>query len=115
MAVPPALRELRKVLAGNSDMVRSLFEIIFVWWVQIGLPCVRGQSFQLHDSPISDLAERALYILQLLHPENDALFASRWSEWVVDRAAACQVSSTLTEILYELIGLIPVQSLTSTS
>ncbi|KAJ2864716.1 hypothetical protein GGH94_002716 [Coemansia aciculifera] len=114
-AVPPALRELRQTLAGNGDMVRSLFEIIFVWWVQIGLPCVRGQSFQLHDSPISDLAERALYILQLLHPENDALFASRWSEWVVDRAAACQVSSTLTEILYELVGLIPVQSLTSTS
>ncbi|KAJ2805044.1 hypothetical protein H4S07_004108 [Coemansia furcata] len=113
-AVPPALKELRQTLASNGDMVRSLFEIVFVWWVQIGLPCVRGQAFQLHDSPISDLAERALYILQLLHPENDALFASRWSEWVVDRAAACQVSSTLTEILYELIGLIPVQSLNST-
>ncbi|KAJ2745933.1 hypothetical protein GGI20_001748 [Coemansia sp. BCRC 34301] len=110
-AVPPELRKLRRELAGNSDMVRSLFEIVFVWWIQVGLPCVRGQSFQLHDSPISDLAERAIYILQLLHPENDALFASRWSEWVVDRAAACQVSSTLTEILYELIGLIPVQSL----
>ncbi|KAJ2492507.1 hypothetical protein IWW37_001412 [Coemansia sp. RSA 2050] len=113
-AVPPALRELRQKLAGNGNMVRSLFEIIFIWWVQIGLPCVRGQSFPLHDSPISDLAERALYILQLLHPDNDAIFASRWGEWVVDRAAACQVSSTLTEILYELIGLIPVQSLAST-
>ncbi|KAJ2909100.1 hypothetical protein GGI21_002221, partial [Coemansia aciculifera] len=99
-AVPPALRTLRQGLAGNGDMVRSLFEIVFVWWVQVGLPCVRGQPFQPPDSPISDLAERAVYILQLLHPGNDALFASRWSEWVVDRAAACQVSSRLTEILY---------------
>ncbi|KAJ2449411.1 hypothetical protein GGF42_004781 [Coemansia sp. RSA 2424] len=114
-AVPPALRELRQRLAENGDLVRSLFEIVFVWWVQVGLPCVRGQSFQPNDSPVSDLAERAVYILQLLHPENDAQFASRWSEWVVDRAAACQVSSTLTEILYELIGLIPVQSLSSIS
>ncbi|KAJ2703293.1 hypothetical protein H4218_000375 [Coemansia sp. IMI 209128] len=114
-AVPPALRELRQTLAGNGNMVRSLFEMIFIWWVQIGMPNVRGQSFPLHDSPISDLAERALYILQLLHPDNDAVFASRWCEWVVDRAAGCQVSSTLTEILYELIGLMPVQSLTSTS
>ncbi|KAJ2002584.1 hypothetical protein H4R26_003532 [Coemansia thaxteri] len=113
-AVPPEMRELRRALAGNSNLVRSLFEIAFVWWGQIGLPCVRGQSFQSPDSPISDLAERAIYILQLLHLDHDALFAARWSEWLVDRAATCQISPALTEILYELVGLVPVQSLTCT-
>ncbi|KAJ2678739.1 hypothetical protein GGI25_002124 [Coemansia spiralis] len=115
-AVPVALKDFRKRLVKNDSMVRSLFEMVFMWWVQIGAAAnLRTHSGPLsppapHDSPLNDIAERAVYVLQQLHPEHDALFASRWGEWVVERATRGPLCPELTEILYELTGMIPVQS-----
>ncbi|KAJ1960227.1 hypothetical protein GGI12_003917 [Dipsacomyces acuminosporus] len=110
MLVPASVKEFRQLLASNTGLVRSLLEIVLFWWNQIGLPCSRSHTQQVVDSPFSDMAERSVYILQLLHPEHDAMFASRWRDWVIEQAARSQMPPVLAEVLYELVGMIPVQS-----
>ncbi|KAJ2848683.1 hypothetical protein IWW36_003145, partial [Coemansia brasiliensis] len=112
-AIPDSLRKFRKQIVDDIELVRALFELMLLWWVHIGHVCsVRGASAGI-DSPLNDLAERAVYVLQRLHPEHEALFASRWSEWVVERVALGSFASVLVEVLYELAGLIPVQTMNS--
>ncbi|KAJ2558862.1 hypothetical protein EV175_000596 [Coemansia sp. RSA 1933] len=116
-AVPSALKDFRKRLASNDDVVRSLFEMVFMWWMHVGaavnLRTNQGGPLSPsapYDSPLNDIAERAVYVLQQLHPEHDSLFTGRWSEWVVERATRVPLCSELMEVLYELTGMIPVQS-----
>ncbi|KAJ2674523.1 hypothetical protein IWW42_001693 [Coemansia sp. RSA 1085] len=112
-AIPDSLRRFRRQILDDIELVRALFELMLLWWVHIGHGCsVRGASAGI-DSPLNDLAERAVYVLQRLHPEHEAIFASRWSEWVVERVALGSFASVLVEVLYELAGLIPVQTMSS--
>ncbi|KAJ2780541.1 hypothetical protein H4R18_003405 [Coemansia javaensis] len=114
-AVPEPLRGFRARLAGDAACVRALFGLVLQWWAQAsaaagGQPAV---ALQLCDSPLGDLAERAVYVLQLLHPEHDALFESRWAAWVVEHIAAHALPQHLVEILCELVGIIAVQPVPS--
>ncbi|KAJ1905288.1 hypothetical protein LPJ81_002008 [Coemansia sp. IMI 209127] len=115
-AVPAALKEFRERLVANDNVVRSLFEMVFMWWMHVGAAVnLRTNQGPLspsapYDSPLNDIAERAVYVLQQLHPEHDSLFTARWSEWVVERATRIPLCPELTEVLYELTGMLPVQS-----
>ncbi|KAJ1662750.1 hypothetical protein EV178_005616 [Coemansia sp. RSA 1646] len=115
-AVPTALKEFRERLVNNDNVVRSLFEMVFMWWMHVGAAVnLRTNQGPLspsapHDSPLNDIAERAVYVLQQLHPEHDTLFTTRWSEWIVERATRIPLCPELMEVLYELTGMIPVQS-----
>ncbi|KAJ2806276.1 hypothetical protein H4R21_000939 [Coemansia helicoidea] len=109
--VPDSIREFRRELAGDTGCVRALFEFVMQWWMQIGAQCAHAPAAAaaLYDSPLNDLAERAVYVLQLLHPEHDALFAAQWRQWIVEHVAACGFPPAVVEVLYELVGMIPVQ------
>ncbi|KAJ2510038.1 hypothetical protein GGI11_005640 [Coemansia sp. RSA 2049] len=116
-AVPIVLKRFRRRLVDNDDVVRTLFEMVFMWWMHVGAAAnlrTNQTSFSpqvVHDSPLNDIAERAVYVLQQLHPEHDSLFTARWSEWVMERATRVPLCSELMEVLYELTGMMPVQSL----
>ncbi|KAJ1948922.1 hypothetical protein FBU59_001375 [Linderina macrospora] len=110
MAVPAEMKRFRLELATNTSLVRALLEIVLLWWTRIGVPCSRGPTPQVSDSPFNEMAERAMHVLQMLHPEHDALFAARWREWVIGCTTNTSISPMLAEVLYELVGLIPVQS-----
>ncbi|KAJ2665547.1 hypothetical protein GGH99_006827, partial [Coemansia sp. RSA 1285] len=116
-AVPTVLKRFRRRLVDNDDVVRTLFEMVFMWWMHVGAAAnlrTNQTSFSpqvVHDSPLNDIAERAVYVLQQLHPEHDSLFTARWSEWVMERATRVPLCSELMEVLYELTGMMPVQSL----
>ncbi|PIA16690.1 hypothetical protein COEREDRAFT_86775 [Coemansia reversa NRRL 1564] len=112
-AIPDSLKDFRREMAADTEFVRSLFELVLQWWTQVGSHSLRARGNvppQMYDSPLSDLAERAVYVLQLLHPDHDALFASKWADWAVDRIASYGLPPALVEVLYELVGMIPVQS-----
>ncbi|KAJ2795672.1 hypothetical protein H4R20_005801 [Coemansia guatemalensis] len=112
-AIPESLKEFRREMAADTGFVRSLLELVLQWWTQVGSHSLRVRGNvppQMYDSPLGDLAERAVYVLQLLHPDHDALFASKWSDWVVERIASYGLPPALVEVLYELVGMIPVQS-----
>ncbi|KAJ1792904.1 hypothetical protein LPJ67_001418 [Coemansia sp. RSA 1938] len=111
-SVPDALRVFRRRLAEDTGLIRALLETLQLWWTHIGHACnARGAANAAYDSPLNDLAERAVYVLQRLHPEHDALFASGWRDWVVERVALGSYAPVLVEVLYELVGLMPVQSI----
>ncbi|KAJ1857413.1 hypothetical protein LPJ76_001792 [Coemansia sp. RSA 638] len=110
-SVPDALRVFRRRLADDTGLIRALLETLQLWWTHIGHACnARGAANAAYDSPLNDLAERAVYVLQRLHPEHDAQFASGWRDWVVERVALGSYAPVLVEVLYELVGLLPVQT-----
>ncbi|KAJ1879969.1 hypothetical protein LPJ66_011585, partial [Kickxella alabastrina] len=100
-AVPPALAVFRKRLAQDTALVRALLE----------MAVAAADAQVLPDTPVAELAERAVFVLQMLHPDHDALFAARWADWVVDRVACRSLPRALTESLCELVGFLPVNSL----
>ncbi|KAJ2822673.1 hypothetical protein IWW50_004112 [Coemansia erecta] len=110
-AVPDALRAFRRRMAEDAGLVRALLETVQLWWTHIGHACnARGAANAAVDSQLNELAERAVYVLQRLHPEHDAEFADRWRDWVVERVAPGGYLPVLVEVLYELVGLLPVQT-----
>ncbi|KAJ2855113.1 hypothetical protein J3B02_002335, partial [Coemansia erecta] len=100
VAVPPMLARFRRYLVSDDALVRALLELALM---------ITSTHVQ-PDAPMIDLAERAVFVLQLLHPGHEALFAARWAEWVVDLVAQRQLPRLLTEALCELVGFLPVHS-----
>ncbi|KAJ2636823.1 hypothetical protein GGF40_002765 [Coemansia sp. RSA 1286] len=98
VAVPPVLARFRHYLVSDAALVRALLE----------LALMIANTYPNTEPPMVDLAERAVFVLQLLHPGHEALFAARWAEWVVDRVAHRQLPRLLTEVLCELVGFLPV-------
>ncbi|KAJ1823076.1 hypothetical protein LPJ56_000941 [Coemansia sp. RSA 2599] len=98
VAVAPVLAKFRRYLISDNALVRALLELALL---------VANTHVQ-PDAPMVDLAERAVFVLQLLHPGHEALFAARWAGWVVDRVAHRQLPRLLTEALCELAGFLPV-------